>query len=96
MDSLYDMLMNPNKTSKLGLKGQNGPEFENEGQKTTSDIQALANGGALIDSQDMLKGRIYAVGYKPAFAPPSQLDLNGQTPDNPSSQVPYLKYGPKF
>jgi len=95
--SLYDMLMNPATTSKFGLKGQNGPTFENISQKFTSDIQALAPVGALLSSQDMLVGRNYGAQLgTPAFAPPSVLDLSGQTPDDPTKQVPYDKYGPKF
>ena len=90
--SLYDLLP----TSPLGLKGQPGPTFENISQRYTSDIQALAPAGALLSSQDMISGRTYAVGYKPAFAPPSQLDLNGQTPNNPSKGIPYTLFGPKF
>lgn len=46
----------------LSLSGQAGPNFENEGQRTTSDIQALVSNGALVagpndGSQDLLKGR---------------------------------------
>lgn len=48
----------------LSLKGQQGPNFENEGQRTTSDIQALVSSGNALDtsgtnggSQDLIKGR---------------------------------------
>jgi hypothetical protein len=91
------MLMDPIKTSPYGLKGQKGPMFENISQKTTSDIQALSPAGSLISSQDMISGRSYGQpGVPVAFAPPSVLDLNGQTPNNPSKEVPYLINGPKF
>jgi len=42
----------------LSLQGQPGPNFENEGQRTTSNIQALANSNALQASQDLLTGRV--------------------------------------
>jgi hypothetical protein len=89
--------MDPSKTSPFGLKGQKGPLFENIAQRVTSDIQALAPGGTLISSQDMISGRTYGQpGVKPAYAPPSLLDLNGQTPNDPSREVPYIINGPKF
>lgn len=92
---LYDRLLNTSTTSVFGLKGNKGPKFEDISDRTTSDIQGLVQGQALLSSQDMINGRIYAP-YKPAFAPPSQLDLNGKAPDDPTKQVPYTKYGPKF
>ena len=39
--ALRDMLLDPVSTSKYGLAGNKGPEFENESMKFTSDIQAL-------------------------------------------------------
>ena len=69
----------------LSLKGQQGPNFESEAQRTTSDIQALVRaGGALAASQDLLSGRTAQVAqagfvvtpsspraFKSSFAPPS-------------------------
>ena len=39
--SLKDRLLNPNQTSLLGLSGNPGPEFENQGQMNTSEIHAF-------------------------------------------------------
>lgn len=63
--------------SNLSLKGQSGPAFENENQKTTSDIQALAKNNALQNSQDLLTGRKYGKGRFSVFVPASKLDSNG-------------------
>lgn len=59
--SLFDKLKNSN----YSLKGQQGPNFENEGQRSTSNIQALVSNNTLISSQDLSK---------------SNLDLNNKTP----------------
>ncbi len=75
-------------TSKFGLGGKPGPEFENERQKSTSNIQALVKGQSLASSQDIITGRSYGKGKFTAFAPPSQLDLNGQTPDGYLNHLP--------
>jgi hypothetical protein len=59
--SLKDRLLNPNQTSELGLSGEKGPEFENEGQMFTSDIQAFTGvpqTNTLLASQDLISGRL--------------------------------------
>jgi hypothetical protein len=63
--------------SQLGLGGKQGPNFENEGQRATSDIQALAKNNQLTSSQDLLKGRFYGKGRFTTFVSPSKLDANG-------------------
>jgi len=65
--------------STLSLKGQPGPNFENEGQKVSSNIQALTKGNQLVSSQDLISGRIYGRPNQTKIAP-STLDLNGTTP----------------
>jgi len=55
----------------LSLQGQLGPNFENEGQRTTSDIQALVQNNALIRSQDLLTGRTTQVAQAGLVATPS-------------------------
>ena len=65
------------KNSQLGLKGEQGPNFENEGQRTTSNIQALAKNNNLQSSQDMITGRKYGKGRFTTFVPASTLDANG-------------------
>lgn len=75
-------------TSKFGLGGKPGPEFENVNQKSTSNIQALVKGQALVSSQDMTSGRSYGKGKFTAFAPASQLDLDGKTPDGYLNHLP--------
>lgn len=55
---IIDQLTGPT-PKNLSLQGAPGPSFENEGQRTTSPIQALAsNGGALLLSQDLITGRL--------------------------------------
>jgi len=55
---IIDQLTGPT-PKNLSLQGTPGPSFENEGQRTTSPIQALAtNGGDLLLSQDLKTGRI--------------------------------------
>jgi hypothetical protein len=70
--ALFDKL----KTGLYGLKGQQGPAFENEGQRTSSNIQALVENNMLISSQDLISGRI----TNKTKISPSSLDLNGKTP----------------
>lgn len=65
------------KGGTLSLKGNPGPNFENEGQKVTSNIQALAGNNILKSSQDMTLGRKYGKGRFTTFVPPSTLDANG-------------------
>jgi hypothetical protein len=74
--ALFDKL----KTSNYILKGQQGPSFENEGQKTSSNIQALTNKNQLVSSQDLISGRTYGNGVNRVKVAPSGLDLNGKTP----------------
>jgi hypothetical protein len=74
--------------SNLGLGGQPGPNFENEFQKTTSDIQARSKSNQLVESQDMLTGRRYGKGRFTVFVPSSRLDLSG----NPFYQSPFGTY----
>ena len=63
--------------SRLGLGGNPGPEFENESQRTTSDIQAQVQNNALVGSQDLLYGRNYGKGRFTVYVPYSKLDLDG-------------------
>lgn len=76
--ALKDRLLNPITTSPFGLKGNKGPEFENEGQMMTSTIQAfvgLPPTNTLLTSQDLITGRLsrqiplYAY-FKAASKPP--------------------------
>lgn len=68
------------KDSTFSLKGQKGPTFENEGQRTSSNIQALTKNNKLVSSQDLISGRTYGPAQNRAKAAPSVLDLNGETP----------------
>jgi len=70
--ALFDKLKN----GLLGLKGQSGPNFENEGQRTSSNIQALTKNNVLVSSQDLVSGRSTG---KTKISP-SSLDLDGKTP----------------
>ena len=70
--ALFDKLKN----GLYGLKGQQGPAFENEGQRTSSNIQALSKNNVLISSQDLISGRTTSV----TKIKPTVLDLNGATP----------------
>lgn len=92
--ALFDKLKN----GLLGLKGQPGPNFENEGQRSSSNIQALAKNNTLISSQDLVSGRFYGQASNRVKIAPSQLDLNGETPlaytgklgsTNSSNQTPF-------
>ena len=75
--ALFDKLRND---GTLSLKGNPGPAFENEGQKTSSNIQALASNNILIESQDLTSGRTYGNNRDRVRIAPSELDLNGKTP----------------
>lgn len=83
--SLKDKLLDTRDTSLYGLQGEKGPEFENEGQMFTSDIQARTTSPTtrnLQDSQDMLSGRLsQQTPLNPYYASPSRLSNKGQTPD---------------
>ena len=75
----------------LSLKGQQGPNFESEGQRTTSDIQALAQNGVLISSQDLLTGRTTSVaqaGFVVAPSSPRAFRSSFAPPSNPPVSVP--------
>jgi hypothetical protein len=74
--ALFDKL----KDSIISLKGQPGPNFENEGQRTSSTIQALSKNNTLVSSQDMISGREYGQSPNRTKVAPSQLDINGKTP----------------
>jgi len=65
------------KGGTLSLKGNPGPTFETEGQRTTSDIQASAKNNLLKSSQDLISGRRYGKGRFTTFVSPSSLDANG-------------------
>ena len=65
----------PENLSLEGNKLTNINPFENEGQASTSDIQALASGNNLVASQDLISGRLSvqipgANYFKPASTPP--------------------------
>ena len=86
--------------SQLGLGGKPGPNFENEGQKSTSDIQALSVNNALKKSQDLLTGRKYGKGRFTTFVQPSQPpvsfpDAFAGRPFYPSLGGPYKSKGPR-
>jgi len=74
--ALFDKL----KDSTLSLKGQQGPNFENIGQRTSSNIQTLAKNNNLVSSQDLISGRTYGPAQNRTKVAPSVLDLNGETP----------------
>lgn len=76
--ALFDKLRN---SGTLSLRGNNGPTFENEGQRTSSNIQALASNNTLIESQDLITGRTYGNSPNRIKIAPSKLDLNGTTPE---------------
>jgi hypothetical protein len=78
------------KGGTLSLKGNQGPIFETEGQRTTSDIQALSGNNALKSSQDLISGRRYGKGRFTTFVSPSSLDASG-LPVGPE----YKKSGPR-
>jgi hypothetical protein len=84
----------------LSLNGKQGPNFENIGQKTSSNIQALVRNNALKQSQDLLTGRIYGKGRFTVFTSPSQPPVS--VPDQfvgrpfyPSLGGPYASKGPR-
>jgi hypothetical protein len=74
--ALFDKL----KDSTISLKGQQGPAFENEGQRSSSNIQALAKNNILISSQDLTDGRTYGQAPNRVKVVPSSLDIDGKTP----------------
>lgn len=78
--ALKDRLLNPLTTSPFGLAGNKGPEFENEGQMMTSDIQAfvgLPPTNTLLRSQDLITGRLSRqIPLYPYFKTPSKPPLS--------------------
>jgi len=90
--ALFDKLKN----GLLGLKGQPGPNFENEGQRTSSNIQALSKNNKIISSQDMVLGRKYGQAPNQVKVNPSSLDLNGVTPNEYTKILGSTNPGPAF
>ena len=98
--ALRDMLLDPVSTSKYGLAGNKGPEFENESMKFTSDIQALTTNpisNELKASQDLLSGRLsrQIPGY-PYFQAASEPPVSFPTAfaGKPAPWGPYKSKGP--
>jgi len=81
----------------LSLQGQQGPNFENETQRTTSEIQALVNnGGTLQKSQDLLTGRTVGSFFTPPSNPPVSFpDAFVGVPYYPSLGGTYRNRGPQ-
>jgi hypothetical protein len=88
-------LLDKLKFSKYSLKGQPGPNFENVGQKTTSDIQALAPNGELLKSQDLLSGRKVGSNLAVSNPPVSAPDNFAGQPFYPALGGTYSQKGPK-
>jgi hypothetical protein len=82
--SLFDRLKND---GNLSLKGNLGPEFENEGQRSSSNIQALAKNNQLVSSQSMVLGRTYGGVPFRVRVNPSRLDINGTTPSQYRNKI---------
>jgi hypothetical protein len=88
--------LNGNTPQNLSLQGQQGPNFENEGQRSTSDIQALAQNGALVKSQDLLTGRLVGSFLTPPSNPPVSFpDAFAGKSYYPSLGGPYKDKGPR-
>ena len=90
--ALFDKL----RTGLLGLKGQPGPNFENEGQRTSSNIQALSKNNKIVSSQDMVLGRTYGQAPNRVKVAPSSLDLGGITPKEYTRILGTTNPGPTF
>ncbi len=90
--ALFDKL----KTGLYGLKGEKGPIFESESQRSTSNIQALTKGNNLISSQDLSSGRKYGQGNSQVKVSPSGLDINGSTPKGYINSLGTTNTGPAF
>lgn len=75
--AIFDRLRND---GTLSLRGNPGPAFENEGQRTSSNIQALVSNNNLVSSQDLRLGRTYGNSQNRTRVAPSKLDLDGKTP----------------
>ena len=96
--SLKDRLLDPLNTSKYGLSGNPGPEFENLSQKYTSEIQAkttLPISNTLSKSQDLITGRISTQipGYA-YFTRNTQLAFGPGGAGKPAPWGPYSFKGP--
>lgn len=90
--ALFDKL----KDGLLGLKGQPGPNFENEGQRASSNIQALSKNNKIVSSQDMVLGRTYGQAPNRVKVAPSGLDLSGVTPKEYTKILGTTNPGPAF
>jgi hypothetical protein len=90
--ALFDKL----RTGLLGLKGQPGPNFENEGQRTSSNIQALVKNNKLVSSQDLNLGRTYGQAPNQVKVASSGLDLGGATPKEYTKLLGSTNPGPAF
>lgn len=94
MPIIRDQLNGPT-PQNLSLQGQPGPNFENEGQRTTSDIQALANSNALQASQDLLTGRLQGSFLTLSDPPVSVPNAFAGRPYYPILGGPYRDRGPR-
>lgn len=98
--SLKDKLLNPNQTSLLGLAGNPGPEFENQGQMNTSEIHAFLGNpqtNTLQKSQDLVSGRLsrqipFNTYFKAASQPPVSFENGFEGKVAPHG--PYQSKGP--
>jgi len=92
--------LNGSTPQALSLEGRQGPNFENEGQRPTSPIQAFVDGNYLMDSEGLWYGRNGGNYYQTSFyAPPSEPPVS--VPDDfvgepyyPSLGGPYSQFGP--
>jgi hypothetical protein len=97
--ALKDRLLDPISTSVLGLGGNKGPEFENEGQMFTSPIQAytgLPPTNELKLSEDLVSGRFSRqIPLYPYFKAPSKPPVS--FPDGREGQfAPWGPYSRKY
>jgi hypothetical protein len=90
--ALFDKL----KTGLYGLKGEKGPIFESESQRSTSNIQALSKNNKIVSSQDMTLGRTYGQAPNRTKVSPSSLDLGGVTPKEYTRISGTTNSGPTF
>lgn len=91
--ALFEKLRN---NGTLSLQGQPGPNFENEGQRASSNIQALTKNNVLVDSQDLVSGRTYGNSSNRVKISPSTLDLNGTTPEQYTNTLGNSNKGATF
>lgn len=98
--NLQDRLLDPNKTSLLGLSGNPGPSFENQSQMNTSEIHAFLGNpqtNSLVRSQDLISGRLsrqipFHTYFKAASQPPVSFDRGFEGKVAPWG--PYQSKGP--